>query len=116
MRPANRRSVRPVVVSLLIVALLPPGPAPLRAATPNRDPEALERSLEMLHLEMKLKVLQTYAQRGGFYVPPSWAQRIQDDYNKLAAELGGAAAMKSVDVEAWLEESRKARENEVLWM
>src|SRR6185503_15043023 len=113
MRPENR--------SLAILLLLCLGPAaqPQETAdSPARPPlldgAALERSLATLQLEMKLKVLQTYYARGGFYIQPTWPQRLNDEYRELTAGMDKASSLKGVDVDEWLTEVRKQRENEVL--
>ncbi len=109
MRHANKRIL--VTVTCLLLGCIR-----ALADGPGIDADALERSLQMLHLEMKVNVLQTYYARGGFYITPQWTKAIQDDYQKLAEETGKAASLKNANVDDWLAESRKTRDNEVLAM
>lgn len=112
MRHANStvRAATAALVGVLVLGLT------AAADPPPKDAEALERSLDMLHLQMKMKVLQTYSERANFYIPPQWAKSIQDEHQALVAQTSDAAAMQNADPDKWLAESRKTRENEVLAM
>lgn len=85
-------------------------------ASPAIDPEGLERSLDMLRIEWKLAVLETYYAQAKFYVPAQWPQRLQDEYRRLAAEAGNASDVRLKGIDEWLAASREEAENEVLEM
>lgn len=96
--------------------LLARGSAGNPIASPAIDPEGLERSLEMLRIEWKLAVLETYYAQAKFYVPAQWPGRLQDEYRRLAAEAGNASDVRLKGIDEWLAASREEAENEVLEM
>ncbi|MCD6049255.1 MAG: sulfotransferase family protein [Verrucomicrobia bacterium] len=89
----------------------PTGPQP-----PAVDITALERSLKLLQLESKLRVLQLHYEQAGFFIPSEWPERVQEEHQSLMTELGQASSLKAAGLDSWLEQSKKARENEVLQM
>lgn len=104
----------PVVALLLGHFLIYPVQA--QSPAPVTDITALERSLKLLQLESKLRVLQLHYEQAGFYIPSGWPERLQEEHQTLMTELGEASTLKSAGLDSWLEQSKKARENEVLQM
>lgn len=107
--------MQPGFRSTLLALLLVPALA-LGQAKPIQDPDALERSLNMLHIEWKLNVLETYYAQARFYIPATWPNRLQDEYRKLAAEAGSASDARLKNIDQWLEASRENDKNETLEM
>jgi hypothetical protein len=79
----------------------------------GRNAEALQRSLDMLHVEMKLRVLQEFYSRAGMYMPKHWVVEYQEQHRKLAEEMNDTS-VRIAGLEDWVAESQKARANEVL--
>ncbi|HSH95143.1 MAG TPA: hypothetical protein VK968_13410, partial [Roseimicrobium sp.] len=100
--------------AVLVVALMLALNFASAETPPTVDPDSLRRSLDMLKLQMKLRVLQVHYERAGFYYPPEWPQRIQKEYQDLSEAVEAASRQQIAGMDDWLEQQDKARKNEVL--
>src|SRR5437016_5668316 len=99
--------MRHAFASILLIAAVA---AAARAQDADPDTTGV-KNFDMLHVEMKLRVL-AGLQKHGFYIPREWVMENLLERDQLAKELqvGGGKQIEALD--DWVTESKKSRKAE----
>ncbi len=98
-----------VLLGLLIPAIS--GIAPAGEPPPAEVDMAFQKNLDLLHVQMKIRVLAALAEKG-FFIPKTWVKSYLDEQDGLCSELGSSSGMDINAMSDWVTEMKKVKKAE----